>query len=128
MVDDTKDFVFQNLNKLCSSVLPVLLQRQDKESGTGTLRDMVTSSLSQEAEISQDLELSDYEQILREDLEDPDGHSEPPDDPPPEVADAPDYSEDPWFPFKSRAHFYLTVLYHGSHRRYIQVIHQMNFC
>jgi hypothetical protein len=57
--------------------------------------EMETSSLSQEAEISQDLELSDYEQILREDLEDPDGHSEPPDDPPPEVADAPDYSEDP---------------------------------
>ena len=24
----------------------------------------------------------------------------------------------PWFPFKSRAHFYLTSLYHGSHRRY----------
>jgi len=24
---------------------------------------------------------------------------------------------DPWFPFKSRAHFYMTVLYHGSHRR-----------
>ena len=25
--------------------------------------------------------------------------------------------EDSWFPWKSRAHFYLTVLYHGSHRR-----------
>ena len=27
--------------------------------------------------------------------------------------------EEPWFPWKSRAHFYLTVLYHGSHRRNI---------
>ena len=25
---------------------------------------------------------------------------------------------DSWFPWKSRAHFYLCVLYHGSHRRY----------
>ena len=25
--------------------------------------------------------------------------------------------ENQWFPFLSKAHFYLTVLYHGSHRR-----------
>ena len=30
-------------------------------------------------------------------------------------------SQDPWFPFKSRAHFYLTVLYNGSHRRNFDV-------
>jgi hypothetical protein len=28
--------------------------------------------------------------------------------------------EDSWFPWKSKAHFHLTVLYHGSHRRYYQ--------
>ena len=28
-----------------------------------------------------------------------------------------------WHPFKSRSHFYLTVLYHGSHRRYCQILH-----
>ena len=53
---------------------------------------------------------------------------DPAENPPPNISvdsdshvsphDESDEEEDPWYPFLSRAHFYLTCLYHGSHRRY----------
>ena len=38
----------------------------------------------------------------------------------PESDDGDDPDDDqPWYPWKSRVHYYLTVLYHGSHRRLV---------
>ena len=52
-------------------------------------------------------------------------NTEPDEEPPP--SPAPDPDPDPWFPFKSRAHYYLTVLYHGSHRRYQVIVYIQHF-
>jgi hypothetical protein len=59
---------------------------------------------------------SSEEITFRNDIEDdlpPHDDSEPEDN---------SVDEDSWFPWKSKAHFHLTVLYHGSHRRYCQDI------
>ena len=50
------------------------------------------------------------------DLQSPPGEQSDPSSPPSHDPSSPP-SQDPWFPFKSRAHFYMTTLYHGSHRR-----------
>ena len=52
-----------------------------------------------------------------QDLGDPPDEVDPPDMGDPADLNSPPPEQDPWYPWLSRAHYYLSVLYHGSHRR-----------
>ena len=59
---------------------------------------------------------SDDEEELEHNLADATGEQNP------DTESPPGEHLEPWFPWMSRVHFYLTVLYHGSHRRNIDQV------